>query len=695
VRKTRPSPPRGQKKSPKTLENTPGSVRASRPNIWLYLALFLTTFIIYGQVRHFDFVNLDDPEYITDNPHVLSGITPEGVKWAFTSNYAANWFPLTWLSHMLDCQLFGLQSGFHHLTNELLHALATLLLFAFLNRASHARWPSAFVAFVFALHPLHVESVAWVAERKDVLSAFFWFLALYAYVRYSEDRKPANYLLTFCAFCLGLLAKPMIVTLPFVLLLLDAWPLRRLTFGSLKSRFVEKVPFFAASAVVVVITYLVQQGSGAVKGLPIGLRAENALVSYLIYIGRTFWPTRLAVFYPYPADIPAWQVAISSLIILGISAAVLRLFPRYPYLAVGWLWYLGTLLPVIGLVQVGAQARADRYMYVPMVGLSIMLAWSGADILRQWPRTRVALAALTILACSSCLVLTYLQIQYWKNSEVLFQHALNVTDENYLAHHNLGTYLLDVPGRLPDAVTHLQAAVRIRPDSATARTDLGNALSKIPDRIQEAISQYQMALRIAPDSPIPHYDLANTLSKIPNRLPEAISQYQAALRIKPDYLEARSALADAHNNRGVTLSHMPGRLSEAVLEYEAALRLEPDSAEVHYDLGIALSKIDGRLPDAIGQFEAALRLKPDYADAHNNLGVVLSQIDGRLPEAIDHFETALRIRPDYADAHYNLGIALSNIKGRLPEAISQLETAQRIRPDPEVQQMIDRLRSVH
>jgi tetratricopeptide (TPR) repeat protein len=644
-------------------------------------------------VRKFDFINFDDPEYVIDNPHVRAGITWDSVKWALTSGDAANWFPVTRLSHMLDCQLFGLQSGLHQLTNVLLHGLAALLLFAFLNRATHARWPSAFVAFLFTLHPLHVESVAWVAERKDVLSAFLWFLALWAYVRYCERPKLANYLLAFFAFCLGLMAKPMIITLPIVLLLLDIWPLRRLTSVPPRRLLGEKIPFFGASAAVAIVAYLVQQGSGAIKRLPIGLRAENALVSYLIYIGKTFWPTRLAVFYPYPPEVPVWAAAVAALAIVGVSVIVLRSFRAYPYLAVGWFWYLITLLPVIGIVRVGAQARADRYMYVPMVGLSIMVAWAAADVLRRWPRAKPALVALSAAACSCCVALTYVQTEYWNNSESLFQHALNVTDENYLAHHNLGTYLLDIPGRLPEAITHLKAAVRIRPDSATAHTDLGNALSKIPERLAEAISEYQLALRIAPDSPIPHFDLANTLSKIPDRLPQAISEYEAALRIKPDYPEARSSLASARNNRGVALSHMPGRLSDAILEYKAALLLEPDSAEVHYNLGVALSKIGDRQPEAIGEYEAALRITPDYADAHNDLGVALSQIGRHLPEAIDHFEAALRIRPDYADAHYNLGVALSNIDGRLPEAISQLEAAQRIRPDPEVRKIIDQLRA--
>jgi len=380
----------------------PSPARA-RVDLWIYLALFLATIALYAPTVHFDFVNYDDPDYVSANPHVRGGITVDGLKWALTSDEAANWFPLTRISEMLDIQMFGMNAGRHHLVNVVIHALAALLLFAFLNRATKARWASAFVAFVFALHPLHVESVAWIAERKDVLSAFFWFLALWAFVRYVERPSAAGYLLLAGAFCCGLLSKPMIVTLPFVLLLLYVWPLRRWELSpssdkrSLGSRpgslLWEKIPLVVLSGVVALITYLLQRGSGAVEGLsafPIGLRMENAIVSYTIYIWKMFWPSGLAVFYPYPLGIPAWQWLLATLAIAGISVMVWRLFRTRPYLAVGWLWFLGTLVPVIGLVQVGAQARADRYMYVPMVGLAIMLAWGAADVVRKAPGIAVA-----------------------------------------------------------------------------------------------------------------------------------------------------------------------------------------------------------------------------------------------------------------------------------------------------------------
>ena len=608
--------------------------------------LFLATFAVYAQVRHFDFVNFDDPEYVTANPHVRAGITPASVVWAFTSGEAANWFPLTRLSHMLDYQMFGLRSGWHHLTNVLLHALAVLLLFAFLNRSTGRRWPSAWVALIFALHPLHVESVAWVAERKDVLSAFFWFLALWSYVR-------RHYWLTLLAFCLGLMSKPMVVTLPFVLLLLDRWPLRQ----PLRSALRVKIPMMGLSAAGATAAYLVQRSSGAVREVgqfPLGLRVENAVVSQAIYIVKMFWPARLAVFYPYPHDLPVWQIALSALLLVGVSMVVLRQRRSRPYLAVGWLWYLGTLVPVIGLIQVGAQARADRYTYLPMVGLSIMLVWGLPEVLKS----KVAISG-AIVACLACAVLCEAQIQYWRNSETLFRHALDVTSSNYLAHHNLGVAFAD-EGRFPEAIKQYQAALQIEPNAANVQTDYGNALAK-SGRLPEAIEHYEAALRVLPDSPITHNDLANALAAAPGSVPEAIAEYQTALRLKPDYEEARKNLAQVQSN----------------------------AAEMQYSMGVDLAR--SRKPEAaIPHFEEALRLKPDYVDAHNNLGVVLAGA-GRVQEAISHFEAALRIDPNSADAHVNLGIALSGIPGRMPEATRHFEAALRIKPDPEIRQMLDRL----
>ena len=654
---------------------------------WICLALLLVTFAVYSQVRHFDFVNFDDADYISSNPHVRNGITLEGIRWAFVSGDSANWFPLTRLSHMLDCQFFGLQSGWHHITNVFFHLGATWLLFAFLYRATRARWPSALVAFLFALHPLHVESVAWVAERKDVLSAFFWFLALWAYARYAERPGPGRYALVLAAFCGGLMAKPMIVTLPFVLLLLDVWPLRRTAAAGWGKILGEKIPLFALSAAAAATTYMVQAGSGAVRALgpvPIGLRLENVLVSYVVYAAAMFWPARLAVFYPYPPAVPVWEAALCGVAIAAVSVLVARRFRAYPYLAVGWAWYLGTLVPVIGLIQVGTQARADRYMYVPMVGLAIMVAWSAADLLVRYPRLRPAAIAVAAAACAILTAVTWVQIRYWENSRSLFQHAVEVTEGNYLAHQNLADELAKMPGHQPEAISHYQAALRIRPDYFDAHLHLGLALSNTPGELPEAIAHYRAALRIQPDSAVAHHDLGNALWKIPGGLPQAISEYQAALRLRPVY-------AEAHNSLGSALMEAPGRLPEAISHLEAALRMEPDYAAAHNNLGIALSQA-GRLPEAITHLEVALRASPDSVEAHNNLGIALSQA-GRFSEAIVEFEAALRLAPDYAEAHKNLGIALAEVPGRQADAVAHLEAALRMRPDPEIRQALERLRA--
>ena len=609
--------------------------------------LFLATLLVYAPVYRFDFVNFDDPDYVTNNPHVRRGLALDGAVWATTSTEAANWFPVTRLSHLLDVELFDLRPGGHHFTNALLHALATVFLFAFLHAATGMAWPSALAAMLFAVHPLHVESVAWIAERKDVLSALFWFVALWSYVR-------RRYWLTLLAFCLGLMSKQMVVTLPFVLLLLDRWPLGQ----PLRSALRVKIPMLGLAAAGAIAVYLVQRSSGAVREIgqfPLGLRVENALVSYAVYIVKMFWPARLAVFYPYPQALPVWQIALSGLLLAGISIVVLWQRRSRPYLAVGWLWYLGTLAPVIGLIQVGAQARADRYTYLPMVGLSMMLVWGMAEVLNR----RVAISA-AIVACLACAGVCEAQIQYWRNSETLFRHALDVTSGNYLAHHNLGVALAG-EGRFAEAIEQYQAALQIEPDAANVETDYGNALAR-SGHTPEAIAHYQAALRVLADSPIIHNDLANALAATPGRVPEAIREYQTALRLEPDYEEARNNLAQVQSN----------------------------GAEIEYNLGVDAAK-SSKPEEAIAHFEEALRLKPDYVDAHNNLGVVLAGA-GREQEAISQFEAALRIDPNSADAHVNLGIALSRITGRTPEAIRHFEAALRIKPDPEIRQMLEHLR---
>ena len=462
-----------------------------RPALILGIAITLLTLALYWRVQGHGFLHYDDYQYVVDNPHVRHGLTRQGVLWALTSGYASNWHPLTWLSHMLDCELYGLNPQGHHLNNLLLHIANALLLFRLLLRMTGALWRSAFVAALFALHPLHVESVAWVAERKDVLSTLFWMLTLGAYLRYRERPTGTRYLATLFLFALGLAAKPMLVTLPFVLLLLDCWPLGRMPSPrSLLPLVREKAPFFVLAALSSVITFWVQSHWGAVVlSIPLKERLANALVSYVGYGAKMLWPVNLACFYPHPLDgLPLWQAAGALLLLAGVTVAVVRAGRRLPYLAVGWLWYLGTLVPVIGLVQVGAQAMADRYTYVPLIGLFVMLSWGAGSLAAKGPLPKIATAALSAALLAALLPLTWSQISHWKDSETLFAHALEVTDRNLLAHNNLGNALAR-QGRLEEAEFHLVEALRLRPDYAAAQNNLG-ILRLRQGRFEEAAGHF-------------------------------------------------------------------------------------------------------------------------------------------------------------------------------------------------------------
>jgi tetratricopeptide (TPR) repeat protein len=488
------------------------------------LGLILAVFSVYAPVSAFDFNSYDDNLYVTENAHVLAGLTLESIKWTLTAVVASNWMPVTLLSHMLDCQFFHLESGMHHLVNVLLHMLATVLLFATLKRATNARWPSAFVAFVFALHPLHVESVAWVAERKDVLSAVFFFLALYAYVC-------RHYLLVVAAFCLGLLAKPMLVTFPFVLLLFDLWPCRADSSRRRRRIMLEKLPLLALSGLVSAVTFYVQRSTQAVQSYPLPVRIENALIAYIVYIAQAFWPTKLAILYPYQPSPATWQAAAAGIVILIISALVIHAWRTRPYLATGWFWYLGTLVPVIGLVQVGLQSRADRYMYIPMVGLLLMLAWGAADVVAKWPKAKLPIAVGAVVACAACLLSTRAQTGYWQNSGTLFQRAIDVTHNNYVAEYNLGNYLMNTH-RAPEAIPHFVEALRVKPDYAEAQSNLGMVLGSMPGHMADAIPHFEAAIRLRPDLLQAHYNLAVALAQV-GRTSEAIAHYEAVQRLQP------------------------------------------------------------------------------------------------------------------------------------------------------------------
>ena len=444
------------KKKPKTSPLT----------LFIYFALALMTLTVFLQIRNFDFVNYDDYAYVRDNQHVLSGLTADNVIWAFTTGYNANWHPVTWLSLMLDCQLFGPDPGRIHLVNVFLHLANALLLFAILKKITGSLWPSAFVAAVFAVHPMHVESVAWIAERKDVLSTLFLLMTVAAYAGYVKCPSVYRYCATLTMFALGLMAKPMLVTLPFVLLLLDYWPLNRFELFPPSDRrkmlyrcAIEKIPFFALAVVSSVVTFMVQRAGGAMADTNVvfwGKRFVNAIISYTQYIGKMFWPENLAVFYPLDAaGIPLWQIVLSGLLLAGMTFLVLYAGRTRKYLPVGWFWFLGTLVPVIGLVQVGSQAYADRYTYIPYVGLFIMIAWGLPELLSKWRYHRPALSISMIIVLIAMGTAAHRQVSVWKDSLTLFSHALEVTQNNCLVNNNLGTAYADL-GRYPEAIEALE-----------------------------------------------------------------------------------------------------------------------------------------------------------------------------------------------------------------------------------------------
>lgn len=557
--------------------------------VWvLALALMLVTLCVYWPATGHDFLNYDDQDYVTSNDQVQKGLTAASVKWAFAHPVVGNWLPLTMMSHMLDCQWYGMKPWGHHLTSVLLHALNAALAFLLLCRLTGALWRSLVVAALFGLHPLHVESVAWVAERKDVLSTFFGLLSLLAYASYTKKSRPRNpssktinlaspyYWITFALLALGLMSKPMLVTLPFVMLLLDYWPLQRFGPSTVKWLLVEKVPFFALAAAASVTTYLIQQRGGmmqTVQNLPLAFRLENALVSYCRYLGKLFWPTDLTVFYPYPDQWPIGEIFLTGIVLVGITAFVFAQRARHPCLLIGWLWFCGTLVPVIGLVQVGAQSMADRYTYIPSLGLFIAVVWGVYALFKRWPRHQVALAIAGCVTIMACTGLTRQQLGYWQNNETLYHHAIVVSDKNYLAHHNLGLELYkkgDIDG---------------------------------------AINQYEDALSAHPNYPVAHYDLGTALG-MKGRTQDAIVEFQQAIRLKPDY-------ADAYSNLGTALCRI-GQTDDALNQFQQAVQLAPDNPEFHYDLGTVLG-MKGQIDGAIAQFQEAIRLKPDYTAAEHNL----------------------------------------------------------------------------
>jgi len=559
--------------SPKTIFDPKG--------IFICFFFIFILFFTYSPVINHEFVNYDDDEYVFENPTVLNGISLNNMHWAFTTTYKSNWHPLTWMSHMLDVELFGLNAGMHHITNVIFHILNTLLLFILFREMTGCLWKSGFVAVLFAFHPMHVESVAWISERKDVLSTFWGMLTLIAYVKYVKRGKLIYYLLVNLFYIIGIMAKPMIVTIPFVMILLDYWPLNRNEkFGLL---IYEKIPLFLISIVSCGITLYVQEIGGSIASLeayPLYVRIANVLVSYASYMGKIIWPCCMAVFYPHPDKLTMHKVVIAFLLFVSLNGFAIKSMKNHPWATVGWLWYIGTLVPVIGLVQVGLQSRADRYTYLPYIGLFIIIVWGSEQLLLKWGVKKRGVALIMVIVLTVLTGLSSLQLTHWKNSIKLFTHAINVTDDNYLAHNNLGQAILE-RGGTDKAIYHFEEAIRIKSNFEIAYLNLGVSL----------------------------------VNKGKNR--EAISYYQKAIEIKPDYVDAYNNLGNAYLRESMTI--------DAVRQYQKALKIEPENAQTFNSLGAAMIRM-GRIDDAIKYFKKAINAKPGYMEAKRNLAKVLSAI---------------------------------------------------------------------
>ena len=706
------------------------------------LLLIAITLGVFLQTLGHEFTNYDDGVYVYENSKIKSGLCWRTVAWAFSSTYASNWHPLTWMSHAIDWSLYEDKPSGHHLTSVLFHVANVLLLFALLRQMTGSIWGSGFVAAMFGIHPLHVESVAWIAERKDVLSTFFWFLTMIAYGWYVRLRAEESarckviYAVVVILYALGLMSKPMLVTLPFVLLLMDYWPLQRM-FANVQSvdarnlgrctsddraqrgwppkkenlrwLIVEKSPLFLLSAGSSVVTFVVQRSSGVVAGLeqyPIAVRIENALVSYVSYISKMLWPQKLAVFYPQPAGLlPVWKVVAAIVVLCAISVLSIRVRRTFPCFIVGWLWYLGTLVPVIGIVQVGWQAMADRYTYVPLIGLFIIAGCAMPKILgrRRQSVSRPCSMPVLVFAGALCVgalsICAFLQVGYWKDSTTLFARALVAAPGNKVAHQNLGTGLL-AKGRTDEAMGHFYRVLAMDPENADAHYNIGNAMVQKGD-LQEAAIHFGEAVRLDPNHVDAHCNLANILA-MQKRFNEALEHLQIALRLKPGDPLIRKNIETILLQRGSTdleqryrhriasnpsdanahlelanLVAARGDLEEAARHYKEAIRLKPNDPIAELNLGAVLEK-QGLLDEAMGHYERALRLKPGYAKAHLNLGNVLVA-KGNLKGAVTHYLDALRQDPNYGKVHYNLANALERL-GKIDDAIQHYREAIRLEP---------------
>jgi protein O-mannosyl-transferase len=655
------------------------------PRAIICLGLVAITWIVFGQTLGFDFINYDDNLYVYEEAAINSGLTLHGLAAAFTHALVGNWHPLTSLSLMLDAQSFAVRPGGYHFSNVLLHTIAVLLLFLVLKRMTGALWRSAFVAALFAIHPLRVESVVWISERKDVLSGVFFMLTLGAYLRYARRPSVGSYLTVLATFVLGLLSKAMLVTLPFVLLLLDYWPLQRfaqlpawnekherpdaLPLATPRRLLLEKVPLLVLTAAASVATWFAQeQALKSSQGWLLSWRINNALITIWIYLRQMFWPTDLALFYPHPkANIPLWEAGLALLLLLATSAAAINWRKRYPYLVTGWFWYLGMLIPVLGLVQVGLQAHADRYTYLPQIGIYLLLTWAIGDLTRSWQTRRAILSAAAGLLILASMSIAWKQAGYWSNSQRLWTHVLEVTQNNDVAERGLGTALLKL-GRVDEAITHDREALRLRPGDPDLLTNLANALVQKKE-FREAIEHYRAVAALRPGDSEARRNLGKALLQSGPR-DEGLAELREALRIQPNDSDASYSLGSVFLEQG--------DLDDAVAYFRKAIESDAKNHPAHYNLAIALSR-KGQLDDAIAEFREALRLRPEQLDVYNNLAIALLR-KGQIQNAIAAWRKALQLEPRNAEMHNNLAVALLQA-GRSTAAVAEWQETLRLDPD--------------
>jgi tetratricopeptide (TPR) repeat protein len=657
----------------------------------VYIVLILAILAVYWQVNKYDFVNLDDVRYVTENSHIQSGITPDGILWAFSTTHAEFWHPLTWLSLMFDYQLYGLNAGGYHLTNLILHILSTLLLFWLFCRMTGAVWKSAFVAALFALHPMHVESVAWISERKDVLSAFFWMLTLCLYVYYTEKPFIRRYLLVVFSFVCALMSKPIVVTLPVIMILLDYWPLKR--FESKKNNLIlwqlkEKIPFFVLSAIFSIITLLAQYNPSIERlAFPLTSRIANAPVSFVTYLGKTFWPHDLAVFYPFSDQLPIWQVLGATLLIIVISSAVIVMVKRLPYLFVGWIWYAITISPVIGIIQVGDFAMADRYHYLPSIGIAVMLAWGIPSLIQSEDIRKKILFPAAIAFLTVMSILTWQQCRYWENTIELFKHTLQVTKDNDLAHNNIA-YALAEKGKIKEAIDHYSKAISLKPYDVNIYSNRGNAYVKLGQH-QQAVEDYNEAIRLKPDYAPAYINRGNAYTEL-GQYQMAIEDFNKALHLKPDYADTiynnigdvynklgqyqfainnfskaihlNHVYIKAYNNRATTYGKL-GQYQRAIEDYNEVIRLKPDYPPVYFNRGNAYINL-GQYQTAIEDLNKVIRLDPASFDAYNNRAFIYIKL-GQYQQALEDYSKAILLKPDYTDAYNNRAIVCFTVGDKL------------------------------